>query len=224
MRVLLIIAGIILIAAGFVLPFITSFMPNSFGSAIEAATDGEARAAELCREGETLDVVQGATTYTQGSGYGRSTQYYCVNGAGVRRDVTGDFVQNMFGDVFNAIPSILPNVGFMLLPFIGVVLLLLGILLSVRVRPQQGITLSMAHAGSPNAQTFTVDKGGKRTVVMMDHGGDFADLMQQVKAKQGSSGGDLTARLQQLDEARAKNLISQEEYERLRKQALEDLL
>jgi hypothetical protein len=60
--------------------------------------------------------------------------------------------------------------------------------------------------------------------VMMDHGGDFADLMQQVKAKQGSSGGDLTARLQQLDEARAKNLISQEEYERLRKQALEDLL
>ena len=219
MRVLLIIAGIVLIIAGFVLPIVTSFMPNSFSSAILNATDGEARAAELCREGETLETAQGASEYTPGTGYGRPTQYYCVNGAGVRRDVTGAFVGNMFDDVLGAIPSLLPNAGFMLLPVLGVILLIWGILLGARKRTRQFSTISRALTGGGTAQTFSVSKSNADVNLS-----DFVDLFQQLKTQHEEGGNALAARLQQLEEARKKNLISQEEYEALRKQALKDLI
>jgi hypothetical protein len=63
--------------------------------------------------------------------------------------------------------------------------------------------------GVPNVQVYRNQPG---TV-------DASRYVQQ----QGKSGGDLTAKLHELEEARNKGLISAEEYDRLRQQILDTM-
>src|SRR5687767_11808647 len=99
-RILLVI-GIIMSVVGCAIPFITmGGMFANMAPMMDLATDSDAREAELCEEGETLEEEQGASTYTQGQGYGRSTTLYCVDEEGNRRDVTMDLVEGMLGDNF----------------------------------------------------------------------------------------------------------------------------
>lgn len=183
----LIVLGIILIIAGFVLPFFG--MQSFLEPILNIATDVSGREAELCKEGETLREVSGGSVYTPGMGYGRSVRYFCVNASGDEREVTDQFAQGMIGDVLGAITGASPFLLTMALSFCGFPVLILGILLSIRGRTRSARLVVNPLTGMPQSA------GGFQST---------------------GSSGDLSARLQQLDQAYQKNLLSREEYERLR--------
>ncbi|MDX2140739.1 MAG: hypothetical protein SF123_21830 [Chloroflexota bacterium] len=229
MRNLLIIFGVIALIAGVALPLVTSFSSfgsDSFSNLLDTAADPDAVAAEFCEEGEELEVDQGPSQYNPNTGVtGRSTAYYCVED-GVRRDVTGLFVQETVGQAFEGVGSFLPGlIGTSLLSCLlvplGVVLIIAGIVVGIRQRQSQ-----MSTATGIQGFGTTVRPGGVY-INGQPVSGSSADLQQLLaKAKRSTSAAgsaDLTAKLQQLEEARAKNLISADEYERMRKQILDDM-
>jgi hypothetical protein len=225
---LFVILGILMIIAGFIVPFIggfAAFSGDNFANVLDVATNTEAAAAQFCREGETLVTEEGAAEFNpQTNISGRTVLYYCEDSDGDRRDVTGEVVETLIGDTVGGLMSILPGflgsglLGCILSP-LGIVFLIIGIFLGVRQRRVE----VPAGFGSPGSPVESFGSGGSPRVVMTTREGSpssFANLMKEMKAKEG---GDLAGRLQQLEEARAKNLISQEEYDRLRKDILSGL-
>lgn len=113
--------------------------------------DVEPTAEELCQPGEKLETEQGASTYRPGQGYSRTTAYYCVDDAGRRREVTGEFVEGLFGQVTGLIPAFASGIGITLitgaLTTIGAVLLVIGLILTFARRPRvpnpQGLSASL---------------------------------------------------------------------------------
>lgn len=212
MRIVLILAGIILIVVG-----IGSAIGGAFGSvmnmmapAMDVAqnyANADDEAAALCNDNEKLEKETGASEYTIGQGYASSVVYTCVDPQGKRRDVTGEFAEKMVGDLTGALNF---NFSFspvgLVLPILGFVLIFAGLLM----RGRKATTVEAARVGGafPGAQVVRIDP---RT------GNVPVDLGQK------ASGGDLTTRLKQLEEARDKGLISQEEYDRLRQQILDSM-
>jgi hypothetical protein len=191
-----IILGIIAIIAGFVIPFIGV---NSFLEPImNIAGNTSARAAELCKDGETLKESAGTTTYRPGSGYGRTVRYFCVNASGEEREVTGEIIDDI---ITGALKGISAGAGPMVLSTVlslcGTPLLILGIILSVRGRNRNM---------QPNMMTING----------MPVTGSSSFFPQQPQQPQQNIGGDLAARLNQLEQAYKNNLITREEYERMR--------
>ncbi len=202
-----IIGGVLI---GVVGPFMGGFGFGGFNDFLNTATNGEATAAELCREGETLETDQGASTFTQGQGWARSTQYYCVNNDGVRRDVTGEFVEGLFGGVFNMLPGFLGGIGISaLLSTCGTGLLVVGIILAV-MRGRRGMQVVTTQSYVSGADLNSILAQARNTPVVTG-------------SSPKASGGDLTARLEQLKAAFDKKLISQEEYDRARKAILDEM-
>jgi hypothetical protein len=197
--------GIILIVlggAGVIFGFIG--VPTQFASMIDQATTPTA--AELCNPGETLDEVTGQEEYTALEGWRHSVQYYCVNDAGVRRDVTGQFVGGMIGQVFGGIGSIaIPIVSSMLL-VPGIILLVLGAIFSRR----------RAGGGNVVVRTYTYGGGTPSRFAFPD---DPTVIAQQNPAEND----DLSKRLIQLDAARKAGLISEDEYARKRQEILDSM-
>ncbi|MBL8153654.1 MAG: SHOCT domain-containing protein [Anaerolineae bacterium] len=216
MRILLIVAGIILIIVG-----IGSAIGGAFGSimnmmapAMDLAqnyANADDEAAALCNDNETLEKETGASEYTIGQGYASSVVYTCVDPQGNRRDVTGEFAEKMVGDVAGALNF---NFSFspigLVLPILGVALIFAGLMM--RGRKAATVDVSGMMGSIPGARVVRIDP---RT------GNAPVDLGQLIGQKTG--GVDLTTRLKQLDEARAKGLISQEEYDRLRQQILDSM-
>lgn len=142
---ILIFVGVLMLIAAFGLPFVSSLgFLDSIGSITQEAMR-EPTAAELCNAGETLDIVQGASTRTTGSqgSSGRPTSYFCVDAAGERRDVTGSFVGELLtnvtgstGGIAQFITGSLASVG---LTFGGIALIVVGALMASRNsrRPRQ---------------------------------------------------------------------------------------
>jgi hypothetical protein len=228
MRNLLIVLGIIALVAGVAVPVVTSFTSfgsNPFSNLIDTVSDPDAIAAGFCEEGEQLEVDQGASQYNPNTGVtGRSTAYYCVED-GVRRDVTGLFVQETMGEAFDGVASFLPGLigtsilSCLLVP-LGVVLIIAGIVVGIRQRQSQ-----MANATGIQGFGTTVRPGG---IYINDRpvagNADLQQLLAKAKQQASASGNvNMTAKLQQLEEARAKNLISADEYERMRKQILDHM-
>jgi hypothetical protein len=87
---------------------------------------------------------------------------------------------------------------------LGVILLVIGSLISRRRQPGM-VTVG----GVPGVQVYSNQPGAV----------DVTRYVQQ----QSKPGGDLTAKLRQLEEARNKGLISAEEYDRLRQQILDTM-
>jgi hypothetical protein len=172
--------------------------------------DVEATAAELCQPGETLVAEQGASSYTPGQGSGRPTVYYCVDDAGNRRDVTGEFVEGLFGQVTGLIPGFMSGIGVTLitsaLTTVGAVLLVIGLILTFTRRTRSNVLLG--------AQVVGITP---QTLDSLRHNQHVTTVIP------GVSGSDLSARLRQLDEARKAGLITQDEYDRLRQQLLDSL-
>jgi hypothetical protein len=204
---LLIFLGILGIIGGIVVgvlgAFGSGFGFSGFQDAISAAVNSDETAASLCREGERLETERGMQSYTFGQGYATAVSYFCVNSDGVRREVTGEFAETLFGTVTSAIPGLVGGIGLSaLLSTCGTGLLVIGIIIAV-VRGRRGMqvvttqTYGFAPRNDPAAPVFTVSTTGAE--------------------------GDLTARLQQLQTALDKKLISQEEYDRLRKALLDRL-
>lgn len=213
---LVLLLGIVLLLAGIggmALGFVPSFQLPT------VATGTEDLQAKLCRDGETLVTAGGPSEYRPGQGYSRSVTYYCEDAEGNRRDVTGQFAQDLFGQIGQVFSSI--SFGFR---FEFIALFIIGLLLTIvgaatirrRVRTVMvgGVPLSVS--------TGPVVRIAGREVVQ---GPELSDALQQaMRIKQASpnaSGGDLVARLNQLEEARRANLITPEEYDHLRKQILD---
>lgn len=216
MRIVLILAGIVLIVVGISSAIGGAFsgIMNMMAPAMDIAqnyADADDEAAALCNDNETLEKETGASEYTIGQGYASSVVYTCVDPQGNRRDVTGEFAEKMIGDVTGALNF---NFSFspigLVLPILGVVLIFAGLLVG---RRKPGMVAVPGATGSIiGARVLQIDP---RT------GSASVDPRQSVGQKAG--GTDLTARLKQLEDARAKELISQEEYDRLRQQILDSM-
>jgi hypothetical protein len=220
MRVLLIIGGILLMVAGIAGMAFSMFA--GFGSgiqeAVSAAVEGPT-AAELCKPGETLVEETGGSEYTPGVGYGRSVTYYCEDSEGNRRDVTGDFANDLIGDIGTSLmPSFNFRIEFIALVGIGLLILLVGIFSGLARRGSVDERPGMAVGPGTG-----VSVGGQPAALF---GSDFASLAQRIQQSQpvSSAGGEsLAEKLRQLDVARGANLITEDEYQRLRQQTLDSM-
>lgn len=92
----------------------------------------------LCDAGERLVEEQGPSEYTPGQGYGRSTQYYCEDEQGNRRDVTGAFVEGLLGTMLSSSLTMVTSLAVQGISFtlllIGLILAGIGLLLRYRAR------------------------------------------------------------------------------------------
>ncbi|MFN8417826.1 MAG: hypothetical protein U0528_01035 [Anaerolineae bacterium] len=183
---LLILLGVILLVVGVALPFISStgFL-RGIGGIQNTVT---ATAEELCNPGEKLIEEGGASgrTGTSDFGTGRTVTYYCEDEAGVRRDVSDKFYNQMLtgvGGIFGSVGTLMTG-GFagMGVSVVGVLLLIFGIILTVRRRPRQ-----MA------AYTVNLQQGNP---MIMGNRGQMADFVRQ-----------------QLDAAYQNGQISREQYD-----------
>jgi hypothetical protein len=207
--VLLLLVGIAGTAWSFLGPLLNPMnsMFNPAADAVQSAIDGP-KAEDLCEPGETIETVEGPSSRTVGGTWGRPVTIYCVDAEGSRREVTTDFVADLFGQTLQGMPAFLGGLGLsvcfssLLVP--GIILLVIGSVISRR--RQSGVVMV---GGIPDTQVSS------RQANVLD--------MTHYSRQQSSPGGDLAAKLRQLEDARAKNLISAEEYERLRQQILDSM-
>lgn len=137
---LLIVVGVLMLAAGVIVPFAGSFgFLSNMGQIDEIVTADEA---ELCNDGETLETVSGPSTRTStdGFGTGRNVTYYCVNAEGERRDVSEAFFSDMMagtGSIFSGVGSMLTSgLAATGLSMGGVALIIVGVLMTFRTGPR----------------------------------------------------------------------------------------
>jgi hypothetical protein len=208
--VLVLLAGIAGTAWAFVSPLLdpVNSIFNPAGDAVQAAIDGP-KAEDLCEPGERIETEEGPSSRTVGGTWGRPVTIYCVDSEGSRREVTARFAGDLFGQAFASMPAFIGGLGlsicFSSLIVVGIVLLLIGGLLTRRSR-QPGMVMV---GGIPDVQVSSRQAGAV----------DVTRYVQQ----QSSPGGDLTAKLRQLEDARSKGLISADEYDRLRQQILDSM-
>ena len=195
--------GILLIlvgGAGMVFGFVG--VPAQLMSSISQAV--QPKAEDLCKPGEELVKNEGPESYSPSMGYGRSVTYYCVNSDGVRREVTGDFVQGMFGQVLGSMGSLaIPIVASSLCAF-GFVLALVGFVFSRR-RRFQTVTSQYVFAGANPSSVYPVST---------------ATSSNQPPPARPPVQGDLAAKLRQIEDAHTSGLITDEEYQRMRQEIL----
>lgn len=137
---ILVVIGVLMLAAGVIVPFAGSFgFLTNMGQIGEIVTADET---ELCNDDETLETESGpaSRTSTDDMTMGRTVLYYCVNEEGERRDVSETFISDMMSET----GGILGGVGSMLtsglaatgLSMGGVALIVVGVLMTVRTRPR----------------------------------------------------------------------------------------
>jgi hypothetical protein len=168
-----------------------------------------------CRDGETF--VQDFHTQSDLRGTVRGGQIYCVDDAsGQQHNVTGKAF--LYAGVGFAVPFI---VGLVL--GMGGITALTGSGVRAVVRRASAQT---AAGGAP-----MIVRVNQREMALDDLPPDTADLIQQalgaaqhVVANRGAANAaPLADRLRQLQDARSANLISSEEYERLRREILDNM-
>ena len=190
----------------FAAPFLNlgGLFENPIADVVTSAIEGP-QAEDLCEEGEDIVQIGGAETYSPSLGYGREVTIFCEDAEGNRRDVTEQFAGDMIGQGFGAIPGFLGTIGisvcFTSLIGLGLVLYIVGAIISRRQ--------TTVITGMPGVQVMNMrpDQMGYSRGTRVD----------------APNAGDLTAKLRQLEEARSKNLISEDEYERMRKVILDSM-
>ena len=169
----------------------------------------EAQAAALCNEGETLKIEQGAESYNPSSGYGRPSYFYCIDGEGNKREVTNEFGTGLINNTTTSALSMISGAFTkMCISSFGFVLLLVGIIMTVRKRGK-------------TVQTFQYTTGSLNPSPIQ--GNPSVQWNVQSSQKSPLESTNLADRLQKLEDARSANLISQEEYDRLRQNILNKL-
>lgn len=206
---LLIVFGILSILVGICGMIYAFFTP--FQTAINTVVNtaiSTPDATKYCNPGESIVQEFGPPSSRVGGGTGRSVYYYCVDGGGNRREVTGDVVENLLGTTVSNLSGVLGNSLLMTgLIVVGVFFLIVGSIF----------------AGWRRAAAFSV--GGQHVFIdgkPVEGEFNLTTLIEQAKQMKASSGTDtLTERLQALEKARDAHLISRDEYERLRQQILD---
>jgi hypothetical protein len=225
MRKLMIVGGIILIVVGFAGTMFGTFSGFSqIGSLVTATED----AARYCNQGETLVEEGGASEYTPGQGYGRSVRYYCESENGTRREVTGEFVQGLFGQVGNLFSGFGSGFPFIIVSMVGVLLLIVGILWSVSRRLSARPQMMTPYSAMPyNPPTANMPVSGQP---MTNYPPSAAYPQQPYGVPQPpyappapNAPQDLAGKLRSLEEARNAGLISPSEYQQARQSLLDEM-
>lgn len=135
---LLILFGVLMLAAGIVMPFVGSAGLLRDVDRIGAVATADA--AVLCHDDETLDTESGASTRTSASNFttGEHITYYCVNAQGEKRDVSESFYAGLLtetGSIFGGVGSVLSSgMAAIGLSIGGIALMMAGVLMTVRTR------------------------------------------------------------------------------------------
>ena len=219
---LLVILGIVAIVGGTVGIVVTSM--RGVGDLVSAVNPGaiDARAQDLCKTGEELQTEQGPETYDVDTGWGRPIYYYCVNAAGERREVTDQFVSGLFTDTTGGVMSLFSGlVLWIVLICAGPVLIVLGTFIGIRRSRRSGgmeglvqvPAMGVIGSGDPG------DPGG----MGRRNTGWAVPAKQAAPPAQSGDGEDLATRLKKLEQARDAGLISQDAFDQLRKQMLDEL-
>ena len=218
MRKLMIIGGIILIVVGIAGTTISAFSGFSQIGNIVASTEDAAR---YCNNGETLVEEGGASEYTPGQGYGRSVRYYCESDNGTRREVTGEFVQGLFGQVGNIFTGFGSSFPFVIASTVGVLLLIIGILWAVSRRLNTRPQMMTSYSALPFYPPTTGTPRGGQPVTNMPPTAPYAQQPYVPPASNVPQ--DLSSKLRALEEARNAGLISGSEYQAARQHLLDEL-
>jgi hypothetical protein len=226
-KILMLLGVMVVIAsiAGMVYGFAAGTM--GWTDEIQDAVSGEG-AAELCTEGEKLVEQSGSSRYTPGVGYGRSVLYFCEDAQGNRRDINSEYFGNMFGDITGTVFGSIGQFGVGIIASfgigLGIILIVIGSIMNRFRRRADGINPYLGGTG------FNVTTGLPQVSVQrMDLNSDFAPFIPGQSAPVGSANAgaannaNLTDRLRQLEQARRENLISQAEYDRMRKEILDQM-
>lgn len=165
--------------------------------------------AELCEEGERLVEETGPSERLPGGGFASTVLHFCVDADGGRREVTGEFVSGMMGDVFSSLDGFLPGIGAsvllsLLIP-VGVVLIIIGALVGRR-RSAAYVQVG----GMPSISGTSLFEADPRR-----------DRVRMTGETPG--GGTVAERLKQLDDLRSRGMISADEYDRLRQKILDEV-
>jgi len=149
----------------------------------------------LCNPGEKFVRQQYQTRDSDGTNY--SMTPYCVNSERQRQDVTGKWV--LYG-----------GGGFTLFFLLGLMLTISGA--KRAVQGQINTFIPQYTSGTVNGFEVNLD-------------GLTSEKLQALKTQMQafSTGGDLTTKLRQIQEAKDKGLISSDEYDRLRQRILDDV-
>jgi hypothetical protein len=198
----------------------------------------------VCKPGEQFAQELGGNVGDAfGRNRGQELHYYCTNASGVQRDVTEGVI---FAGIGGFILPLLLGLLFLLWGIFGIAR---G--RSRRADEVVGVPTASTFTGfgqpSVTASTyeFNFDQPGKSATVITMNGQqvsqsdlphDTAQLVNQVLDNMGAmmnnvnpkvwtmtTGGDLTDKLRQLQDAKDQGLISQDEYDRLRKEILDNL-
>lgn len=214
---LLIVGGILLIVVGIgatIAGTLSNF--SQFTTDIISSTDN---AAQYCNEGETLVEETGRSEYTPGQGYGSSVRYFCENGQGSRREVTGEFVQGMFGNLGSLFGGLGSGFSFMIVIGLGMLLLIVGIFMSFTRRMNTRPQLVPQYPPTPYYPPQTA------MPVNAPPAAPYGQPTYGAPSPQPPAPGvpqDLNSQLRALQEARDAGFISITEYEKARQHLIEE--
>ena len=200
--------GVLLMMLGMGLLFLIIVIPSLPG-AENNGTIMNALEPLLCKSGETL--TQDTSVYSDPRGTIRSPHYYCGTSEDTRREVPKK------ATTYGAVGFVAPLVIGLLLTIFGSIGMASHAARSVLKLPN---VLESATGGSGAYQTnpdgsITVNASGVPIHIATTGRTAFAEMP-------GSSPTTAAQKLQQLEDLRTKQLISQEEYDRLRGEILDE--
>jgi hypothetical protein len=215
---LLVIIGVLMLAAGVIVPFAGSFgFLSNIGQIGEVVT---ADAADLCETGETMEPESGASSRTSTGDFttGRTVLYYCVDANGGRRDVSDAFYSQMMretGGIFSGVGSMLTSgIAATGLSMGGVALIIIGVLMTVRTRPRVvnefGQPVTRINLRGGNTPVGTSPFGDSPIGVPPNN----ANLTQTPPSAGGMQGDVIDFVRNQLDTAYRNGQITREDYDR----------
>jgi hypothetical protein len=207
MRALLIVLGIFVLIGGLCITVISAFLPavtavtGELQTILEDVGELETR---YCNAGERLEIDETNVQSTPGSTTFTGLVYCVDQQTNRRRDVSGEFSQDFTQDFTQNLTerfqsgeiSFTPNPLACAVPLVGLGLILAGIFMRGGGSRPQTVGVPVTTYNPPPGPRPAAPVGGNS---------------------------DLARQLEQLDVARTKGLITQEEYDRKRQQLLDNL-
>ncbi len=179
--------------------------------------------ASICNEGETLKTGDTNFSFEDGSfSFNAEDGAYCVNlNNGVQRNVTVDFSTQLFGEIAQFFPPVLIGIGLSVgACLLGGVLWFLGALMGIG-RRGRGRTIVVQGGRPVDAPVGSAPR--KRTPSEASAESDLFNPSPLGDLMGDSSTGSVKDRLGQLEELKRAGLITEEEYQRRRRDILNSI-
>ena len=194
MRKILIVLGLALMVASCITFAVGANVTNAN---LSQMSESNFKPETLCKSGEKLVTPEPRNTLaTPGKDFTITGLFACVDDAGHRRDITADVMQSAFGQIANVLPSwATTSIVAVFLFCLGLPVLLLGLVLFLFGQPSPPIPIGLSASPASNIVTEPTN----------------------------NPSGSFTDQLRELEKARNEGLITQDEYDRIRQQLLDQL-